>query len=88
MIVLMLRRLVVVFLMLFIFNLLPVPILDGSKIPLFFIKKPNSNSYIDFVNNPRLLVPAIILAWFIFDYVYDPVWTVFVNLLYFGVSYV
>jgi Zn-dependent protease len=73
--------------MLFVFNLLPLPILDGSKIPLLFIETDKTSRYIDFINDPRLLFPTILVAWFAFEYVHDPIRNIFLNMLYFGVSY-
>ena len=73
--------------MLFVFNLLPLPILDGSKIPLFFIDKKFTGKYIEFVNDPRLVIPVMFIAWFLFEYIHAPVRSFFINLLYYGVSY-
>ena len=73
--------------MLFVFNMLPLPILDGGSIPLLFLKFPNTNQYIDKITDSRLVFPAIFIAWYIFEYVHDPVRGVFLNLLYIGTTY-
>ncbi len=73
--------------MLFVFNLLPLPMLDGSKIPLLFIQRDNTSRYIDFINDPKLVFPTLMVAWFGFEYIHDPIRNIFLNMLYYGVSF-
>ena len=73
--------------MLFVFNLLPLPILDGGSIPLFFIDRSNSRKYIDRITDSRMVLPAIFIAWYIFEFVHEPVRNMFLNLLYLGITY-
>lgn len=72
---------------LFVFNLLPLPVLDGGSIPLFFIDESNSEKYLDRITDSRLVFPAIFIAWYIFGFVHEPVRNIFINLLYLGISY-
>jgi len=74
-------------LILFVFNLLPIPPLDGSgAIPLLLSRK-NSHRYMDFLENTPMLYLGLFLAWKVFDQVFDPIHLLFVNLLYPGIGY-
>lgn len=75
-------------LLLFVFNLLPVPPLDGSAalvlvMPDYMVKK-----YQDFIwSHPQLMWLGIFLAWQVFDKLFHPIFTMAISLLYPGVSY-
>ena len=71
-------------LLLFIFNLLPVPPLDGSGIVPMFLPRDRAQKYIAFVRNPSFSFLGIVIAWNLFDYIYNPVHLAFINLLFFG----
>jgi Zn-dependent protease len=72
---------------LFVFNSLPLPILDGSKIPLFFLKKELSDKYIRFIMNPKMMIITLVIIWFIFQDIHRPIRLFFLGLLYPGISY-
>ncbi len=72
---------------LFIFNLIPLPPLDGSGILPIFMSKQRGASYLDFIHNTPLLFMGLFVAWKLFDYVFDPAHTLFLNLLYPGAGY-
>lgn len=74
-------------LILMIFNLLPLPLLDGGSIPLFFVKGEKSEKIFEFMHNPRLMFFSIIIAWNIFDYLFSPIHLFIINHLYPGVFY-
>jgi hypothetical protein len=40
--------------------------------------------YIAFVRNPSFSFLGIVIAWNLFDYIYNPVHLAFINLLFFG----
>jgi Zn-dependent protease len=70
-------------LLLLIFNLLPIPPLDGSGIVAFFLKKERAQRYFDFVRKPGFSLIGILLAWNFFDYLYSPLHLAFINLLFY-----
>lgn len=74
-------------LLLFTFNLMPLPPLDGSGIIPFFLSKKRAVAYIDFIHGSNLSFIGIFLAWKLFDFIYDPVHLMFINLLYPGHGY-
>jgi Zn-dependent protease len=69
-------------------NLLPLPPLDGSAAVPLFLSDSATGRYQDFLRrNPGLGVLGILLAWQVFDFVFDPIFLLAINLLYPGVSY-
>jgi Zn-dependent protease len=71
-------------LLLFIFNLLPIPPLDGSGVVPLFLREDRARKYLKLVRNPSFSFLGIVVAWNIFDYVYHPLHLGFVNLLFLG----
>lgn len=71
-----------------VFNLLPFPPLDGSGVVPLFLNADMTKKYQEVIwGNPALGWIGIMAAWYLFDFVFDPVWTGIVNLMYPGVSY-
>jgi len=71
-----------------VFNLLPFPPLDGSAVVPLFLGDEATRRYQDFLwGKPGIGWIGILIAWQLFDYVFDPVWLWAVNLLFPGVSY-
>jgi Zn-dependent protease len=75
-------------LLLFIFNLIPVPPLDGSAalvllLPAHFVPKYQQM----ITHNVQLNWLGIFVAWRLFDPLFDPIFTLAISLLYPGVSY-
>ena len=50
-------------LLLLVINLLPLPPLDGSKLPLFFLRGSAANNYQDAIQNPSLALIAILVMF-------------------------
>ena len=71
-------------LLLFIFNLLPLPPLDGSGVVPMFLREDHARKYLTLVRNPSFSFLGIVVAWNIFDYVYHPLHLAFINLLFLG----
>jgi Zn-dependent protease len=67
-----------------IFNLLPVPPLDGSGIVPLLLNEEKARKYIALVRNPSFSFLGIVVAWNVFDYIYSPLHLAFINLLFFG----
>lgn len=74
-------------LLLCLFNLFPVPPLDGSAIVPLFLKHETAQTYLDRMHHSPGGFFGLFLVWQVFDYVYDPVHIFVINLLYPGVHY-
>ena len=77
-------------LLLAVFNLLPVPPLDGSSAVVLLLSKENKPRYQELLwSHPQLALVGIFIAWQVFDLLFDPIFTFSLNLLYFfeGTSY-
>jgi len=75
-------------LLLAVFNLLPLPPLDGSGAVPLFLSPSATARYQDFLwHNRGLGILGILIAWQLFNYVYDPVFLQAINLLYPGAGY-
>jgi Zn-dependent protease len=68
-------------LLLFVFNLLPVPPLDGSAILPMFMSDNAARRYREFLHQPMFSLLGLLLAWRVFPYLFDPIMTAAVNLL-------
>ncbi len=73
--------------LLFIFNLIPIPPLDGSGMIPFFLSKEKAVYYMDFLHNGQIAFFGILIAWKVFDLIFDPIHLTFINLLYPGLGY-
>jgi Zn-dependent protease len=69
-------------------NILPLPPLDGSAAVPLFLSPSATARYQDFLwRQPGLSILGILLAWQVFDFVFDPLFLLAINLLYPGVRY-
>jgi Zn-dependent protease len=73
-------------LLLLIFNLLPIPPLDGSGIITMFLKKSWAQRYFEIVHTGAFSLMGILVAWKVFDFIYDPLHLIFVNLLFYPIA--
>lgn len=74
-------------LLLFAFNLIPFPPLDGSSIPLLFLSNEGAAKYWMMLRQPGLNMIGLIIAWRAFDVVYPAIHLFFVNTLYLGLGH-
>lgn len=74
-------------LILFVFNLIPLPPLDGSNVILLFLSERDAERYMDAVHNSGFRIIGLIIAWHILDIVLHPVHSIFLNILYPGAGY-
>ena len=75
-------------LLLAIFNMIPVPPLDGSGAVPLFLKDGATARYQQFLwGNPALRWVGIIVAWQLLPGLFQPLWLLAINALYPGVSY-
>ena len=71
-------------LLLFLLNLMPLPPLDGSGIIPLLLTRENAQAYMDFIHGSPLSFIGIIIAINTIDFIFIPVFRIFVNLLYPG----
>ena len=74
-------------LLLAIFNLLPFPPLDGATVIGLFVSEEKALRIYETLHNPQLSLIGIIIAWNVFDKLFDPIFTLSLNLLYPGSNY-
>jgi len=74
-------------LLLFVFNLLPVPPMDGSGIALFFVNERSAGSYLSMMRRPMVSYAGLVIAWRAFDVIYRPIQLFVLNVLYPGSGY-
>jgi Zn-dependent protease len=69
------------------FNLLPVPPLDGSTGITVLMSERTALRFLEFIRNPTFSMAGIIAAWYLFDKLFDPIFTFALNVLYPGSGY-
>ncbi|HKV73881.1 MAG TPA: site-2 protease family protein [Gemmatimonadales bacterium] len=70
------------------FNLLPFPPLDGSGAVPLFLGPESTRRYQDFIwGTPAIGLIGMLVAWRLFDVLFDPIFTASLSLLYPGTSY-
>jgi Zn-dependent protease len=73
-------------LLLFVFNLLPLPPLDGSAIVPAFLSNSMVARYNAFLHQPMLYLVGLLVAWKVFPYIFRPVLILALRVLYSGVG--
>ncbi|HSI87275.1 MAG: site-2 protease family protein [Candidatus Methylacidiphilales bacterium] len=68
----MLSMLLIINIILFGFNLLPFPPLDGSAIPLFFLSNDEANTYFSYIYHPTFQMVGMLAVWYLSPYVLSP----------------
>ena len=74
-------------LVLLIFNLMPIPPLDGSAALPLLIGERNARSFWAFSRKPVFMLVVLILIWRVFGYIFGPIFNAALNILYPGVIY-
>lgn len=75
-------------LLLFVFNLIPVPPLDGSAALVLIMPDHMVAKYQHILwSNVQLSWIGIVIAWQLFDGLFDPIFTLAISILYPGLSY-
>jgi Zn-dependent protease len=64
------------------FNLLPLPPLDGSAFPLFFLGESACEKYQEVLSNPTMRLFGIIVAWQIYGRIFPDIFGFALRLLY------
>jgi len=75
-------------LLLFVFNLFPLPPLDGASIPLLLLPPATAEKYADLMRSPGVRMVGLIAAWQIFGKFYPPLHHLAISLLYPSQHYV
>jgi Zn-dependent protease len=71
-------------LLLFVFNLLPVPPLDGSAILPMFLSDSANYRYQEILHMPMLSLIGLLIAWKVFPYIFQPILLLVLRMLYPG----
>ncbi|MEN6425814.1 MAG: site-2 protease family protein [Phycisphaerales bacterium] len=74
-------------LILLVFNLLPLPPLDGSEILTLFLDDRTADRYREFMAQPAANMVGLVIAWNVIGGVLGPVHGLALNLLYPGAGY-
>jgi len=74
-------------LILFVFNLLPIPPLDGTSIAELILSGDLLTRYRSLIYGSGVSQFGIIIAWFVMGKIYQPVHLIAINLLYPGTGY-
>jgi Zn-dependent protease len=74
-------------LILLVFNLLPLPPLDGSGVVSLFLDDRTAQRYRELMAQPTAAMIGIVVAWNLMDVILGPIHTVALNLLYLGAAY-
>ncbi len=74
-------------LLLFLFNLIPLPPLDGSGILQGLMPGPVGSFLQTLSRNPMMSILGLLVAWQVFDYMFEPAFALVLALLHPGVSY-
>jgi Zn-dependent protease len=81
-IAMLLSMLFVLNLILAVFNLLPVPPLDGSGAVLLFLRQDQIASYQNLLRHPLVSLLGLLVAWYLFNPLLRPVLRAALHLLY------
>jgi Zn-dependent protease len=74
-------------LILLVFNLLPVPPLDGSEVLSLFLSDSAAQRYREPMAQPGVAIIGLIVAWNIMDFLLHPIHSLALNILYPGAGY-
>ena len=74
-------------LLLCIFNLLPLPPMDGSSAVRLVLPESAAEKYFAVARQPGFGLLGLMMAWQLFGVIYPPIQTAAVNLLYHGAGY-
>ena len=69
------------------FNLLPMPPLDGGTGVTVLMSERTALRFLEFIRQPGFRMVGMMAAWLVFDKLFDPIFTLALNLLYPGSHY-
>jgi Zn-dependent protease len=71
-------------LILFVFNLIPVPPLDGASVIGLFVSEQTARKLQEWMAQPVVALAGLLLAWFLMRRIFGPVLRAAIDLLYLG----
>jgi len=74
-------------LVLFVFNLFPLPPMDGSSLFPLFLNDELAQRIMDALRQPGVGLIGLLIAWLFFDQIFHPIHLFAINLLYPGLTY-
>jgi Zn-dependent protease len=74
-------------LLLGVFNLLPVPPLDGGTGVTLFMSEKMAQRFLAFTREPMFQMAGLLAAWYFFGNIFGPIFTLALSVLYPGASY-
>ena len=74
-------------LILFVFNLIPLPPLDGSEMLSLFLSDRAAERYTTLLHQPGFRIIGLVVAWRLLDVVLSPIHLLALNILYPGAGY-
>ena len=74
-------------LILFVFNLIPLPPLDGSEVLSLFLSDSAAEHYAQLMQQPGIRIIGLVVAWRLLDVILNPVHLLALNTLYPGAGY-
>lgn len=69
------------------FNLIPMPPLDGGTGVTILMSESTALRFLDFIRQPGFAMVGMMAAWLLFDKLFNPIFTISLNLLYPGARY-
>jgi len=72
--------------LLFVFNMIPLPPMDGSSFPVLFMDERRAIGYMIAIRKPMFFLIGLFIAWQILKVVFVPVHLGLVNFLYMGIA--
>jgi Zn-dependent protease len=74
-------------LILLVFNLIPLPPLDGSEVLSLFLSDGSAERYTQLLQQPGSRIIGLIVAWWLLDVILNPIHLLALNTLYPGAGY-
>ncbi|MGH0034534.1 MAG: site-2 protease family protein [Myxococcota bacterium] len=74
-------------LILFVFNLIPLPPLDGSGALGLLLGEDQARRLRELTSNPMFAIAGMMIAWYAFGAIFEPIFLLSLNLLYPGADY-
>jgi Zn-dependent protease len=74
-------------LILFLFNLLPLPPMDGSGVVQLAMSDSAGRRWQELIHQPMLGIVGLLIAWRVFGFLFNPVFDLALRVLYPGVAY-
>lgn len=73
-------------LLLLLFNLIPLPPMDGSAALALFLPRHMTRRYTEFMSQPMMPLLGLMLAWTMFSRIFEPAFIATVNVVYAGIA--